>query len=85
MTTEQFEEKVKELTSDSVEWLQKECVRLFKSGAVDTDGAEDNCRLPKNILVVALENLSRQYLPFHNNYTRIPPQDEKTIRNLRKF
>lgn len=50
------------------------------------DAAEDNFRLPKNIFVVALENLSYQYTPprYMGQVNRRAP-DEKVIKNLRKF
>jgi hypothetical protein len=77
-TTKQIERKVKDLTSTADKWLQAECRRLVASGAVDVDSAENNYRLPKNLMVVALENLARQYSPLN-------PNDMKEIKNLRKF
>lgn len=83
MTREQFEARIDELIADAPDWLRKECIRLVTSGAVHLESAENNFRLPKNIFVVALENLSGQYAPPHSRSTR--SADEQAIKNLRKF
>jgi len=84
MTHAEFTAKIEDLIDSKFrDDLIGECNRLFKSGAVDPEPYEDNYRLPKNILVVALENTARQYYPPHRNDRHTP--DEKVIRNLRKF
>lgn len=79
-TTQQMRTRIRQLIAHDhkIKWLENECMRLLATGAVDLDGAENNYRLPKNLMVVALENLARQYSPLNQN-------DMKEIRNLRKF
>jgi len=79
MTKDEFSRKIDYLTDeDFVKDLRHECMRLFLSGAVNIEEYEDNYRLPKNILMIALENFATQ----HDSPNTV---DKKEIRNLRKF
>ena len=54
MTKTQFTKKTRGLIKNLD--IIKECERLFDSGGIDTKSYEDNYKLPKIILSVALEN-----------------------------
>lgn len=68
--------KIKEMSKDAIKHVEKEALRLFKSGAINPDDYEDNYLLPKLIMVVALRNTANQY----DN-----PTYKKEIKNLSKF
>jgi hypothetical protein len=79
MTKKEFDAKIDDLIDASfIGYVKDECTRLFKSGAVDTEKYEDNYRLPKTILTVALENTAHQYRP-------IIDRDKRVASNLRKL
>lgn len=80
MILEQCKNRVEELISNPEfrRFLDKEVERLFKSGALDTESADDDFRLPRLILCVALENLSRKYSP-------LSPDGKRIVQNLRHF
>jgi hypothetical protein len=73
-----FKEKVDAMMPDLIEGIRKECERLFNSSGIDTTKYEDDYRLPKIILTVALENQIRQYSP-------LSPSDKKEVKNLQYF
>lgn len=78
MVKAEFDAKLYELIGRLPEMLKQECDRLYKCGGVDIDAYEDDYRLPKIILMVALENTASQYVPLHIS-------DCKAARNLKKF
>lgn len=72
MTKKQLIKKVKKLQLDDKKekWIEKECLRLFESGAInkkDYKDNKDNYLLPKMVYCVALKNLAHQWAPWHNN------------------
>jgi hypothetical protein len=81
MTQEQFLARIKGLTIDLRADIEKEALRLFNSGAVDTGEYVDDFFLPKIIISVALENEAKQWQPL--SFTR--KEWEELNNNLRKF
>lgn len=74
-----FQDKIKSMEQDTINFIRKESDRLFDCGAIDTESYEDNFILPKIVLTVALENLTKQIaLPDNKEY-------KKEIKNLRYF
>jgi hypothetical protein len=63
MTKKQFTKKLKEINKDIKNYLEKEALRLFESGGIDTSSYENNYLLPKICLYVALKNTIYQYRP----------------------
>lgn len=78
MTEKQFKDKTDELLKEVEPYLKKEVLRLFKSGAIDSNDYEDNFLLPKIILGVALANLREEYM-FSSKI------QNKIVKNLRCF
>ena len=62
-TKGQIQEKIAEMSHAVLEYLKEETDRLMQSGAIDLESHEDNYRLPKALLVVALRNCAEQYTP----------------------
>jgi hypothetical protein len=55
-----------------LKWLLKEAERLINSGGVDlSEEQKDSFYVPKIILSVALENLSKQYAPISQTGSEI--------------
>lgn len=80
MTKEQFTARYQELLNncDFMEFFNKYAKDILSSGAIDLDRYEDNYRLPKMVLCVALKAASWQYTPLNES-------DKKTVRNLEHF
>jgi len=78
MTEKQFIKKVKESLKENRCYIEKESLRLFRSGGVDIQRYENNFMLPKIVLTVAYKNLSFQYLPLNKD-------GEKEVKNLEHF
>jgi len=78
MTKEQLIEKFEDMLPNIEEYLRDEVIRLFDSGALDTEKWENNFLLPKLILTVALENCAHEYRPPHSF-------GKKDVANLRHF
>lgn len=78
MTSEQFQAKIKVLITEIGPKLETECLRLLRSGAVDTDTFADDFTLPRMILSVALETAAKEWKPFDEMH-----RQERN--NLRKF
>jgi hypothetical protein len=68
MTRKQFIKKIKSMKRDCISSIEKECIRLFDSGAVDTEKYENDYALPKIIYATALKNIADQYQPFSSEY-----------------
>jgi len=79
-STEQMKKRIRRIVTNDYKnkCLEEECMRLIDSGAVNVAEAVNNYRLPKNLLVVALENLAYKYRSLNNS-------DKKEIRNLRRI
>jgi hypothetical protein len=73
-----FRQKVSEMIPDLIEGIRKECDRLFECGGIDTSSYDNDYRLPKTILSVAIENQIRQYMPLSDD-------GKKVAKNLRHF
>lgn len=78
MDKAEFDAKIYEMIGRVPEALKLECDRLWRSGGVDTTRFENDYRLPKVILTVALETLAYKYMPMSE-------LDKKDIKNLRHF
>ena len=78
MTKKQIDKKYRSMKKDILKYLDKEVMRLASSGAIAIEKYDNTYLLPKICLVIALENLSRQYLPYHK-------EEFRTINNLRNF
>lgn len=78
MTEVQAKRKIRELSKDASEFIQKEALRLFNSGAVDTRIYDDDYLLPKMLIHVALLNCADQY-------RLVSRSKDKEIRNLKHF
>lgn len=83
MTREQFEAKIKELLIPNEEFLMKEALRLFDSGAVDPESFGDDFILPRIIGYVALRNLADQIGPIRSFSANKGFRRE--IKNLERF
>ena len=79
-TKEQCQEKIAEMTHAVLEYLTDETNRLLRSGAIDFENREDNYRLPKVVLTMALENCAAQYRP-----RSWQTDEKKLLANLRHF
>lgn len=77
-TQEQFETKLKSMLPDVLRAIRSEAIRLFQSGAVDPSNHHDNFVLPKICLVIALGNVSDQYMPHE-------PSLKREAANLKHF
>ncbi len=81
MTEKQFMSLVKSMKKDMNEFIERECRRLFNSGAIDPqdyDAATTQYILPKIILTVALQNAAWQYAPLN-------PRNKAAVKNLKHF
>jgi len=78
MTKKQFEKKTRGLAKVAVKFIEKESLRLFESGGIDTKKYENNYLLPKICLYVALQNTAWQHKPLADSYI-------KEAKNLLKF
>jgi hypothetical protein len=78
MTQTQFIKKIRSMKKDINEYVEKESLRLFNSGAIDRSTYAADFLLPKIILCATLENLCRQYLPLGD-------RGKKELANLRHF
>ncbi len=58
--------------------IEKEALRLFDCGTIDTKSYEDNYLLPKIILEVALTNTVREFMTLSDTA-------KKEVANLSKF
>jgi len=63
MTKTQLRKKYKSMLRDVHKGLNKSLEKAIRSGAIDIKSAEDNYRLPKNILCAALREEERKYSP----------------------
>ncbi len=73
-----FKEKIDAMMPDLIEGIRKECDRLYDCGGIDTSSYDNDYRLPKTILSVAIENQVRQYMPLENI-------GKRAMANLRHF
>ena len=73
-----FNQKIDSMLNDDRKYLKKECKRLIKSGAIDTDNYLNDYELPKIIMYVALNNLKDQRKPLYK-------ENLKDAKNLLKF
>lgn len=78
MTKTQFKKRLSEMKKDMNQYIEKEAVRLFESGAIDTSEYFDNYLLPKMILCQTLKNLSDQYMPLRKENINV-------VENLKYF
>lgn len=78
MTEKQCIAKIKSMKKDVNQYLDKECLRLIRSGGIDVSKAADDYAIPKVILAVALENVLFQWEPIH-------PTGKRAFKNLRHF
>jgi hypothetical protein len=78
MTQKQFLKKLKSMNVDIRHYIEKEALRLFRCGGVDTVSFGDDYTLPKICLHVALGNCAKQYSP-------LGPEAIKAARNLKHF
>lgn len=77
MTTAECKTKIKEMLPAVAKYLEEETDRLMRSGAVDLEKEPpDQYGVAKSLLIVALENCSKQY--YHKIFA-------KHVRNLRHF
>ena len=75
MTKAQLRKKYGELRRKTNTMLRDYLEAALKSGAFDLPSAEDNYRLPKNIMCAALKNASWQWGAFRRS-------DDKEARNI---
>lgn len=62
MDEKQFLKQIREMKKDAGKYLEKECLRLFRSGGIDPASYQDApAALLKVIMRVALNNLRDQY------------------------
>ena len=73
-----FKEKIDSMMPDLIQDITKESMRLFNSGAIDTNQYENDYLLPRIILTVAIENQIKQYFP-------LCIEGKKEVKNLRHF
>lgn len=78
MKEKDFIKKINSMLPGCKKVIQKESLRLFKSGGIDTNSFENNYVLPKIILLVTLENLSKEFYFLGEN-------NKKDLKNLRNF
>ena len=74
----QFEEKLDSMLPNLMQRIKEEAIRLFASGALDTEAHDDDYVLPKICLTVAIDNMADEYRP-------LAPLYRKEMANLRKF
>lgn len=79
MTKKQLISKVKSMKKDYNQYIEKECARLYDSGAINTEDYLQDFVLAKIILHVALLNCADQYAPTHTN------AHDEDIKNLKHF
>lgn len=64
ITDAQFKKRIDDLIDDDfISALKEQCFRLYRSGAIDNNDYEDDYRLPKICLYVALSWMKTQYQP----------------------
>ena len=73
-----FKEKIDSMLPELMQTLRKECERLYDCGGVNPDDYENDFRLPKLILSVAIRSKASQYTPLN-------AQDKRIARNLEYF
>lgn len=78
MTKIQAIKKYKMMKKDLHKGIDKEIERLLNSGGIDHKKFENNFRLPKILLSVALQNQVHQYSP-------LTKEDQKEQKNLSYF
>lgn len=78
MKKNELQERLDELIKKTGEFLTEETERLLKTGAVDINSFGNDYVLPKILLVVALQNASRQWGPRSKELIKI-------CKNLSKF
>lgn len=78
MKKSDFNRKIKQMMKDHNKAMITECDRLFNSGGIDTESAENDFRLPRTIFHVALLNEAHQYKPFSSEAL-------KDVKNLIHF
>lgn len=78
MTKNQVLKNIRSMEKEMKETIKKECKKLLESGAVDYESYENNFRLPKMLLYVALRNTSSQYYP-------LTKEGRKEVKNLLNF
>jgi len=83
MTKTQFKKKIASMKRDINQYLDSETLRLFKSGAIDIEAFEDDFLLPRIILSVALENLTKNHQEMVGRFAG--PETKKELENLRRF
>ena len=69
---------IKALSDEHYQRLQKECERLYVSGALDTESAEEDYFIPKIVFHVALLNEAQQYKP-------LSKEAMQEVNNLKHF
>jgi hypothetical protein len=74
-----FKEKIDAMMPDLIEGIRKECDRLYECGGIDTSTYNNDYRLPKTILSVAIENQVRQYTLHDDKIAK------RAMANLRHF
>jgi hypothetical protein len=70
MTERQAIARFKSLKKAMNAGIEREFVRLLKSGAIDVSAAANDYELPKAILHVALANVSADYRPLSRQANR---------------
>ena len=78
MTEKQFVAKVKSMKREIGNYAEKEALRLFKSGGVDTGKFGNDFALPKICLSVAFEEAAWRHGPLYDDHKKI-------ARNLKHF
>ena len=74
MTKESLKQRVNELLETDGPFIQKLIDKAINSGAMDVENAEDNFKLPKNLLCAIYNEMSNQYAPL--------PKDKKSIKEV---
>jgi len=80
MNKKQFEEKINYLIQSSTDYVMQEALRLFESGAIDTNKFSNDYILPKIIFSAALKNTAKEFEPLTTNM-----EYQKDIKNLSHF
>lgn len=81
ITEEEFVRKVEELFDASKKDVVEQARRMYKSGAINTGGYENNYILPRCFMVVWLERMKEQWMPLGMRTKQL----KSLIKNMRCF
>lgn len=79
-TKAQAMRKIRSMMKATRESILKEAEQLLSSGAIDLEAEEDNFRVPKMVLYIAMRNAADGWSPLSWN-----KQEKKYIKNLSRF